>query len=111
MSPRPTNSIGKEQPIAEDLQQHVDVFGRGDAAEQHDVALRANLVGQRPGAREQRLAVLRIVGRDVDGRESRSASTVTPSPPRGDPAFGVITSAPLAVSGRSGSGGRANSSA
>ena len=36
MSPRPTKSIGKPQPLAEDADEHVDVLRRRDAAEQHD---------------------------------------------------------------------------
>ena len=69
MSPRPTKSIGKQQALAEDLHQDVDVLRRRHAAEQDDVALGADLFGERPGAGDEGLAVLRVVGGDVDRRE------------------------------------------
>ena len=52
MSPRPTKSIGKAQALAEDFGQHVDVFRRRDAAEQHDLAVGTDLLGERARARD-----------------------------------------------------------
>jgi hypothetical protein len=53
------------EPLAEHLRQHVDVLGRGNAAEQDDLAVGADLLVERAGACEQRTAIPRIVGGDV----------------------------------------------
>ena len=102
---------GKQQAVAEDRHQDVDVLRRGDAAEQDDLALGADLFRE---VRAVAISGLRYFG------SLAAMSTVANLLQRLDgdrgldarrPALGVMTSAPLAVSGRSGSGGRANSRA
>src|SRR5690606_16135315 len=55
----------KQQPFAEDVQQHIDVLARRDAAEQDDAGLVADLVGQRRRRPFERPAVLDVRGIDV----------------------------------------------
>ena len=102
----------KPQPRAEHLGEDVDVLRRRDAAEQHDVAVGADFLGERARARDERTAIARIVGGDVDAGEARAARRPSRAVSAGrSPAFGVITSAPLPAIGAPGSGGRANASA
>ena len=56
---------GKPQPAAEDRREHLHVLGRGHAAEEHHVALRANLVGQAGRAPLERPTVTGVGGIDV----------------------------------------------
>ena len=69
MSPRPTKSAGNKQARAKDALQHVHVLGRRDAAEQHDAALRPDIVGDRAGAVLEGPAVFRVGRVDVDPGE------------------------------------------
>ena len=52
----------EEQPLSENLQQRIDVFWRSDAAQQDDLAPRADLIREQSGrhAREERGSGLRI---------------------------------------------------
>ncbi len=64
MSPRPTNVAGKTRRASENRAQHLDVFLRRDAAEQHELRVGARLVVQRASRLLERRAVAGI--RDVD---------------------------------------------
>ena len=60
---------GKQQSLPEDALQHVDVLGRSDAAEEHDRAVRPDVLGDGAGADFERAPVLRVGGVDVDAGE------------------------------------------
>ena len=47
----------EEQPLSKDLQQRIDVFWRSDAAQQDDLAARADLIGEQAGVTLERNTV------------------------------------------------------
>src|SRR6202022_4001753 len=62
----------KRQTLAEDRQQYGHVLGGGDAAEQDDIARRADLSEECAGALFKRAAIARVIGvnmRAVEGAE------------------------------------------
>ena len=48
---------GEEQPLSENLQQRLDVFWRGNAAQQDHLAARADLIRERAGVTLERNTV------------------------------------------------------
>lgn len=48
---------GEEQPLSENLQQRLDVFGRGNAAQQHHLAAGADLIREQVGVTLERNTV------------------------------------------------------
>lgn len=50
----------EEKPLSENLQQRIDVFWGGDAAQQDDLAARADLIGEQAGVALERKAVASV---------------------------------------------------
>ena len=70
--------VGNSSRSPKIAEQHVHVFGRRDAAEQHDLAVGPISPAQRPRALLERPPVARVVGIDVARRRNaRTASAVT----------------------------------
>jgi hypothetical protein len=59
----------KPEPRAEKVQQYIDILRRGDAPEQHDVAVCTDLDTEGADAALERLAVGRVAGIHVDFRK------------------------------------------
>jgi len=59
----------EEQPLSENLQQRIDIFGRGDAAQQDDLAGRADLIREQAGVALERNTVAGVGQRDRSRRD------------------------------------------
>jgi hypothetical protein len=89
----------KQQRIAKNAKQRLDVFGRRDAAKKHDLAGAANLLGQSLRVALERIAVAPILLMNWNGRNlpqvRQSQNFVSDSKPRD----ALITDIPGAFSG------------
>ena len=77
----------KQEPIAENRQQHLDVLSRRDAAEQHDIALGPGSSIQRARGPDQRIPIPRIT--EIDRLGGKRADRVEGDHRLGRPQAGV----------------------